>query len=302
MEEIICMQKNAPKPVTVRRFVMGAAGIVLRLAVAQIAVNAAIALTGVGLLNVLFYVYAVTLIVLFMRATVAGSVYVLKEKTLVLQSLLGDSTSAVVEIPLVRVVSLRPVKRGENLRLHCAQVTTVDPALRPGWRCSLAFAASLLSGRLARLIAGKAADEQVGWVLCFTELRHLRACVFRPDEQMLKALEHILPDAFEADERLHGERLRSIYARSLQRAFPLLYPHVVPLVSEADVAWAVKEKHRRRRKRAREREEKRHIAQVQANAKRKKREKKRPEAMMTGTTQETGEETHAHDEVHDDSV
>lgn len=301
MEEIVYMQKNAPQPVTARRFVLGAAGIVLRLAVAQIVVNAAIALTGAGLLNVLFYLYAVVVLVLFMRSTVAGSAYALRESTLVLQSLLGDSTTAVVEVPLNEVTALRPVMRGENLRLRCAQVTAVDAACKPGWRRRLAFAVSLISARLARLIAGRAAGEQAGWVAVFREEGRLRACVFRPDEAMLDALARALPEAFDRDERMEGEPLRSIYARSLARAFPALYPHVEPLVSEADMAWAKEEKARRKQARREKREEKKRREAALARAKRRKKEKKRPEAMMTGAPQDE-KETGASDEVHDDPV
>ena len=57
MDEIILQQKNAAKAMTGRRFVLGVAGIVMNLALAQIVVNLLISVTGTGLLNLLFYAY-----------------------------------------------------------------------------------------------------------------------------------------------------------------------------------------------------------------------------------------------------
>ena len=58
---------------TGRDFVLGVASVVLRLALAQILCNLLIAATGAGLLNVLFYLYAVATLAMFMRRTVASS-------------------------------------------------------------------------------------------------------------------------------------------------------------------------------------------------------------------------------------
>ena len=254
MDEIICRQKNAPQPMTGRRFVLGTAGIVLRLAVAQLLVNAAIALSGAGLLNALFYLYAVALLIGFMRRTVSSSVYTLGRQTLVLQSMLGDSTTSVVEIELSRVMAVRPVARCEKLRLCYAQVTTVDAQAKPGFRVRAAFFASLFSARLARLLAGKAADEQAGWAVVFREDSLLRACVLRPNEALLQALEEALPEAFDVDDRLTRAPIHTISARALQRAFPAAYPHVEPLVDEAQLRWARDEIARQKQAREAERE------------------------------------------------
>ena len=108
MQEIIFQQRNAAKPLTGRAFVMSIAGILVRLAIAQMIINMIISYTGVGLLNVAFYLYAVWLLIAFMRETVAVYVYTLKEGTLVLERKLGDSTITVVEVPLAHVASLRP--------------------------------------------------------------------------------------------------------------------------------------------------------------------------------------------------
>lgn len=336
MEEILYMQKNAPRPVTARRFVMSAAGVVLRLAVAQIIVNMAIAATGAGLLNVLFYLYAVALLAGYMRGAVAGSAYVLGESVLTLQSLLGDSTSAVVEVPLASVVALRPVRYGENLRLCYAQVTAVDAAAKPGWRMRAAFAASLVSARLARLIAGKRAMERAGWAAVFAEEGHLRACVFRPDEKMLDALAGALPDAFDVDDRMTRAKVRTIYARALARAFPQAYPHVEPLVDQRQIDWANEELARRKQARAKAREDEKRLRGMREAARQRKKDrnadagerphrrhgerKENPVSEAAGNAQEedgqqrtgarpvetpeqpTEQGTEAHHAIHDDSL
>ena len=84
MEDIIYRQRDAAKALTGKRFLLGVAGIVLRMAIAQIVINLLIRATGEGLLNVLFYIYCVWLLVQFMRRTVASYVYTLKPGVLVL--------------------------------------------------------------------------------------------------------------------------------------------------------------------------------------------------------------------------
>ena len=117
MEEIRFQQINAPRPMTGKSFLLGVAAVLLRLAIAQILCNLLITATGVGLLNIAFYLYAVVTLFRFMRKTVAGSAYTLKEKSLVLQKRLGDSTTSVIEIPLDEIVSIRPICAGERLKV-----------------------------------------------------------------------------------------------------------------------------------------------------------------------------------------
>ncbi len=249
MDEIIYRQKNAPRPMTARRFLLGVAGIVLRLALAQLIALALESATGSGLFSILFYLYAVALLLAFMRRTVASSAYTLKRETLTLQSLMGDSTTSVVEIELSRIVALREVRRGENLRATYPQVTAIDAAAKPGPRMRAAFLASLLSARLARRIAGGAADHVAGYAAIFEEDGFARACVFRPNEEMRSHLRAALPDAFGVDDRLTREPLRTITARALQRAFPAYYPHVEPLVGEEELQKAQDEIARQKRER-----------------------------------------------------
>ena len=201
MEEIIVRQHDAAKPLTGKGFLLGIAGILLRLAIAQVIVNLLIGITGLGLLNLAFYGYAVWLLFVFMRRTVASYVYTLKSETLVLERRMGDSPSTVVQIPLERIISMRPVYMGERLHTTYRQVTEIDPAGRPPFRVRAAFALSLISAKLARLAAGKRVEEQIGHVLVFEEDKQTRACVFCPKEKLRAELEARLGDAYGFDAR-----------------------------------------------------------------------------------------------------
>ena len=238
MHEIILRQHDAAKKLDGKGFVLGIAGILLRLAIAQIVCNLLISWTGIGLLNLLFYLYAVRLLIAFMRSTVAGYVYTLKEGELVLERRLGDSTITVIEVQLDSVAAMRPVRMGERLETAYRDVMVVDPAGRPSARVRAAFLLSLISSHLARLAAGKNGDEVIDHVLVYDENNVRHACVFRPNAEMLKALEERLSERFGFDERMTHAKVRTLYSRALHRAFPALYPYVDPLVDERDVQWA----------------------------------------------------------------
>ena len=232
MEEIILQQRNVPRAVTGRGFLVGVAGVIVKLALAQIAVNLLISLTGVGLLNIVFYVFAVVLLVSFMSRTVAGCTYTLKADALTLQKLLGDSTTSVTEIPLGSVVSVRPVVFGERLESSYRYVTAIDAAAAVPVRMRAAFGLSLVSASLARRLAGQLAFKQRGYAVVFEQEGKRQACVFLPDEAFLAALKSVLPETFGHDDRAHGNTPVTMMAQALERAFPALYVHVEPLISE----------------------------------------------------------------------
>ena len=241
MQGIILQQRNAAKPLTGKSFLLSIAGILVQLAIAQMIVNLLIAATGEGLLNIAFYVYAIVLLVAFMRHTVASYVYTLKEDELVLERRLGDSTVGLVQIPLDHIVSLREVRTAENLKTTYRQVTHIDPDTKPPQRVRAAFVLSLISSRLSRLLAGRCAQDVTGHVLVYDEGSLRCACTFRPDEQMCSALAQKLGERYGFDERMTHGRVHTLYARALERAFPALYPFVDPLVKPEEVAWAREE-------------------------------------------------------------
>jgi len=270
MHEIILRQHDAARKLDGKGFVLGIAGILIKLSIAQIVCNALISLTGVGLLNLAFYLYAVWLLIMFMRSTVAGYVYTLKEDTLVLERRLGDSTITVIEIPLVSIAALRPVRMGERLETAYRDVMVIDPAGRPTARVRAAFVLSLISSRLARMAAGNSVGEIIGHVVVFDENGARRACVFCPNEEMLKALEERLCERFGFDERMTHARIGTLYSRALERAFPALYPYVDPLVKPEDVSWAkeqVEADKAKRKAMAQEKKEKAQAKEPKKNAK-----------------------------------
>ena len=249
MQEIIFQQRNAAKPLTGKTFVLNIAKILIALSIAQVIINALISLTGMGLLNVAFYLFAVWLLIAFMRETVAGYVYTLKEDTLVLERKLGDSTITVVEIPLARAVSLRPVRMAENLHISYRDVMHIDACSRPPLRVRAAFGMSLFSSRLARLLAGRQAQDEIGYVIVFDEGNLRRACTFCPNEELLRLLEERLNERVGFDERMTHTKVHTLRARALERAFPALYGYVDPLVKPEDVAWAREEIERQKAER-----------------------------------------------------
>lgn len=291
MDEIIYRQQDAAKKLDTKGFVLAVAGVVLRLAIAQIVVNLLISATGTGLLNLLFYAYAVYLVFGFMRRTVASCVYTLKRGVIYLERKLGDSTNTLVEIPLCRVISMRPVKRAEKLSVSYRQVTVIDPACKPGARMRAAFAASYVSARLARLLAGRRAQEQAGWVIVFTEGSKRHACVFSPDEALVEALREQLGEAFGFDERMTQAKLVTLQARALQRAFGALYPFVNPLVKPDEIDEARAQIDRQKAARAEKRKAKKQDAERAGAQKPEETREPEPEKPEEATGSEPEENT-----------
>lgn len=249
MQEILAQQRNAAKPVTGKGFLLGIAGVIIKLSVAQIVTNLLIMATGIGLLNIAFYLYAIWVIVGFMGRTVAGSLYMLKEKTLYLQKTLGDSTVFVAEIPLENVLAIRPVVYGERLACSYRRVSVVDAACAQSARMRFAAGLSLLSAALARKAAGKKAYELRGVIVSFMEEGRRCCCVFKPDNAFLAALQAALPEAYGVDEREKENTPVTMMAQALERAFPDLYAHVEPLVSSETLDAAREEIARQKQER-----------------------------------------------------
>ena len=241
MQEILAQQRNAAKPVTGKGFLLGVTGVIVKLSIAQLVVNLLIIATGVGLLNIAFYLYAIWVIVSFMGRTVAGSLYMLKENALYLQKTLGDSTVSVTEIPLESILAVRPVVYGERLESSYRRVTVVDASCAKPFRMRLAAGLAVVSATLARKAAGKCAFVERGVIVSYMEEGKRCCCVFRPDDAFAAALQNALPDAYGVDERAADNTPVTMMAQAMQRAFPELYAHVEPLVSEEAVGAAKEE-------------------------------------------------------------
>lgn len=271
MQEIIFRQHNAARPLTGRTLLLSAAGILVRLAAAQIAVHLLVSVTGVSLLDAAFYLYALWLLLGFMRNLAAGYVYTLKEDALVLERRLGDSTIAAIQVPLDRVVSLREMHMAENLHISYRGVMHIDASSRPALRVRAAFAASLISSHLARLLAGKRAQDVIGHVIVYDAGSLRCACTFCPNEELLQKLHESLGERFGFDERMTRAKVQTLYARALERTFPALYPFVDPLVKAEDVQWA-------REEIARQKEERQAKKNPEKNAQAKKEPKEEAES------------------------
>ena len=231
MEEILAQQRKLAEPITGKAFFSGVFGVLVRLALAQILVNFLITLTGIGLLNLLFYLYAIVLLMRFMGKTVAGSQYMLKEDLLILQKQLGDSTISVVEIPAAQVQSIRPVYRADRLACSYRSVSVIDASAAQPMRMRIAFGMSLFSAKKARKIAGKTALDAYAYGVVYLNEGKRHICVFCPDEAFLSALKARFPQAFGVDERTRENTPVTLWLQALERAFPQLYAFVSPLVS-----------------------------------------------------------------------
>ena len=250
MQEILAQQRNTAKPITGKSFFLGVISMVVHLAIAQAVVNLIIVRTGFGLINIVFYLYAIWLIVAFMGKTVAGSLYMIKEQALYLQKTLGDSTTSVVEIPLDQILSVREVLHGERLECSYQHITVIDMAAAKRWRMRWAFALSLLSARLCRKAAGKLAMEHRAYLVAYMAEGKRCACVFMPDEAFCAELNKALPDVYGVDERTQENTRVTMMAQALERAFPALYGYVKPLVTQESIEKAREEIAAQKQKRA----------------------------------------------------
>ncbi len=238
MNNVLQEQWQRPEPMDGRQFVLAVCSIALRLAVCILLVNLLIGLTGQGLLNLLFYIYAVALLLRFMRRRLTSSRVVLKEKEIIFERHLGDSPTSVVSIRREDVVSVRPHRLDEHLKLIYHNVTVFGKDLGTPLRMQAAFLVSLFSARLAGVIAGKLAGREQGMLLVYREKEKRSCVIFSPDASMQEALAAWLADGYLRDDRMDRPPVANLAGRCLARAFPEAYPHVAPLVSAQDTAWA----------------------------------------------------------------
>ena len=266
MKEQDIRQVIRPAGLSGKKFFLSVAVILAELAVSQLVFNLLITLTGIGLLNVLFYIFAVWLLLCFMRGTVAGNTYQLTEDSLILERQLGDSPVSVVSIPRSAVLSIRPAFCGEDLRVSYEQVTYIRKAVQPSFRMKLAFLVAGFSAAEARKLAGSEANRQSGYVIAFTEGQRSRACVFDPDEKMLAGLQTAFGERMGWDDRLARPQVESLRGRALQRAFPERYPNVKPLISQEEETWEAGQAEMRREKKQAQLEEKAQREAAQAAA------------------------------------
>lgn len=284
MNDILAQQKRTPAPLTARDFLLAVCGIIVKLAICQILVNLMIAATGMGLLNVAFYLYAVVIIVRFMGKTVSGCVYTLKADTLILERRLGDSTTTMVEIPLSSIAGVCPIRKGEDLHLCYKQVTVIDDRCKPSLMMGASFFVCMISSKLAYLMGSSEAKRPAGMLIAFNEGGALRACVFMPNEAFAQALAPHLPGVYGVDERTRRPLLTGIRARSMQRAYPSLYPYVKPLNDANELAWAQRMKEEENARR----QQKREMHRQEVEARKEKMQRERDEQLRKKAEKQAG--------------
>ncbi len=230
----LARQDCPPETLDKRSFLFAAAGIVIRLAITQMICALLIRLTGLALLRILFYAYAAIMLLAFLRKSVAGTQYTLYEDTLVLTRIMGGGRISEMAIPLDAIKASRPYFAAEDLRITYRNVTYLRPELKPSLQIRAAFLVSILSAKLSRTLAGKNARRETGCIVVYRAGNTLSACVFDPEGAFAGQFSAQLKEKWNSDDRTEMEGLRSYRARLLQRAFPGLYPHVLPLISKEE--------------------------------------------------------------------
>ena len=234
-------QEIRPQRTTAKGFVLSCAGIMLRLAVCQLICVLLAKLLEAPALNALVLLYAAALLLSLLKKKTAGCVYELAEDKLILSRTMGDRRTRALEIPLEAILAVRTAAAGERLRVSYKRVT--DARVRgKSLRMRTAYAAALVSAGLARMIAGGREAQEDGVAVAFTEGSGVHAGVFAPDPGFSAALQEAVGERWGWDDRMARPHVQALWGRALERAFPGLYPNVVPLVTAEESAWA-KEQH-----------------------------------------------------------
>ena len=236
-----------------KAFVMAVVRIILKLAIAQIAAAVLVFLTGIRALNFLFYAYAIAEVVRFLQRVLASDRYVLTPERLTLQKRLGETVIKEVTVPMEQLIAIREHMAAERLRISYAHVDVFLRQTEMPLRVRAAQRLAYVSARLARRAAGTAAGQPVGLVLAYHDGEKVKACVFEPNAGLMETLTMLAGGMIGQDDRMGRPYLKSFRARSLARAFPEQYPHVLPLITSEDLEWMDETK----AKREKSREEKR---------------------------------------------
>ncbi|MBQ9010240.1 MAG: hypothetical protein IJ088_13060 [Clostridia bacterium] len=285
MNEILAEQVNRPERLSPRAFFVTLVRMALRLAVVEIVTTVLAHFLHAPVLNLLFYAYAVAEVLLFLRRVLASDRYRLTADRLLLERRMGDMVLLSLSVPTNRMATVREYAAGEKLSVSYAHVTHFRRRDRVPVRVRLAWPLAYISTRLAARCAGRAADNRCGLLLAYYEGSGVRACTFEPDVGMLGALSKVLGDRMGTDDRLARPHLRTFKARIQAKAFPALYPHVVPLVTPEDEEWARNYMAERKRAKALKEARKKAQPRPKTDTKRPKKRKGKPAKGRPGTGQ-----------------
>ncbi|MBQ8094778.1 MAG: hypothetical protein IJ242_14580 [Clostridia bacterium] len=272
MSEVICEQVIRQETLTQKEFILEVVRIILRLAIAEIVTSALSYLTGMGIVRIAFYVYAIAEVFRFLWRILASDRYVLMNDRLILERRIGETVLGGVSIPLKQILSIREHLAAESTGVSYAHTAHFLRQSETPLRVSAGRILALLSARLAIRVAGNDATKPCGLLLSYHEGGKVKACLFEPDAGMLSALSEMAGERMGLDDRLARPRLKTFAARSLARAFPEIYPHVQPLITPDDIAWADEQQVLRKAEREARKAEKKAIEERRKAAEERQRQ------------------------------
>ena len=229
---IIARQMILPPRMTGRSFLISLSRIFVLASLAQIAVSLLIRITGLVSLRFILFFFAAYLLFNWFLDRVQNAEFILTNQEIRLTRVIGIGSRQETRIPITEIVAVRQHAAGEDLGVTYHPVLVLQRSLKPTLRIRVSWMISYLSARLARKLAGKSAFQTNGTVFVQKESGSKKALLFPKNESFLTALQQALPIQFETDDRMGDEPVVTFRGRLLQRAFPALYPHVLPLISE----------------------------------------------------------------------
>ncbi len=230
--EIIARQMILPPRMTGRSFLIRLSRIFVLASLAQIWVSLLIRITGLAFLQFILFFYAAYLLYDWFLNRVQNAEFILTNQEIRLTRVTAFGSQQETTIPVKEIVAVRPHAAGEDLCVTYHPVLVLQRSLKPTLRIRFSWIASSISARLARKLAGKSAFQINGTVLIQKENGSKKALLFQKTESFLTALRQALPEQFDTDDRMKDEPVIILRGRLLQQAFPALYPHVLPLISE----------------------------------------------------------------------
>ena len=223
-----------PPPMTGRAFLLQLFRMLVRLSAAEIVVSLAIWATGANILRILLCVYVLFLLLRWFSERVQNAELVLDGQSLYLfrESAFGGMRR--IRIPLKDIAAVRTHCAGEDLKITYRSAQVADRTLEPAFRIRLVWVLTLISARLARALAGRDFFKTDGQLIAFYRNGEKSALLIPFEDRFDAALLKTLPDRFDRDDRTLQDPILSMGGRARRRAFPTLYPHVLPLFPEED--------------------------------------------------------------------
>ena len=228
----VARQIVSPPRMTGRLFLLRLARVLVFASIAGIVISLAVRISGLAFLQVGFYLFIVFLLFDWYLDCIQSTEIILTNQELRFEKETDSEEKQETRIPLSEIVAIRRHAAGEDLKVTYPYITYAQRAMMPSAYTRLVWAAGCLSARLARLMAAERFYRIDGNLIVYREMTEKKAYLIPADEQFLSALSVALPEQTGKDDRMEGQPVISMRGRILQRAFPQLYPHVLPLLRE----------------------------------------------------------------------